>query len=112
MDLTFPPPGYNTNMPLSIKEVKHIAKLARLELTLEEEERFRLQLSDILEYFRKLKQLKTTDDKAYTGALLANSILRPDEIVPSLTTDEILKNTALKENEQFEVPPIFGEQDE
>ncbi len=109
--MTFLPPGYNTNMPLSIKEVRHIARLARLELTPDEEERYRLQLSDILDYFHKLQKLKISDETGYSSPIMPAAI-RPDEIQPGLSTSEVLQNTALQEEDQFKVPSVFGEQDE
>jgi len=48
-------------MPLSLEEVEHIAMLARLELSAEEKNRYRQQLSAILDYIRKLQELDTTD---------------------------------------------------
>ena len=43
-------------MSLSLEEVEHIATLARLRLTDEEKERYRLQLSAVLNYLAKLKE--------------------------------------------------------
>jgi aspartyl-tRNA(Asn)/glutamyl-tRNA(Gln) amidotransferase subunit C len=111
LNLTFLPPGYNTNMPLSIKEVRHIARLARLELTPEEEERYRLQLSDILDYFHKLQQLKISDETVNSSPIMPATV-RPDEIQRGLSTNEVLQNTTLQEENQFKVPSVFGEQDE
>ncbi len=111
-DLDHWPPGYNSNMPLTIKEVKHIAKLARLDLTAEEEERYRLQLSDILDYFLKLQQLKISDDSLSHGSAKSTAGDRPDIIQSGLSIKAVLQNTALQEENQFRVPPIFGEQDE
>ena len=42
---------------ISRKEVQHIAKLARLGITREEEEKFAKELSSILDYFEKLKEV-------------------------------------------------------
>ncbi|MGB9594207.1 MAG: Asp-tRNA(Asn)/Glu-tRNA(Gln) amidotransferase subunit GatC, partial [Anaerolineae bacterium] len=44
-------------MPLSLQQVEHIAELAKLALTDEEKERYRLQLSAILEYADMLQRL-------------------------------------------------------
>jgi len=44
---------------LNVKEIEHIAKLARIELTAQEKEKFGKQLSDVLDYFEKLKEVKT-----------------------------------------------------
>src|SRR5574338_1362313 len=47
-------------MKLTREEVEHIAQLARLELTEEEKDRFREQLSDILAYAERLQALDTS----------------------------------------------------
>ena len=47
-------------MRLTLKEVEHIALLARLELTAEEKERYRQQLSHILEHVAQLQKLDTS----------------------------------------------------
>lgn len=46
---------------LSKDEVKHIAALARIGLTEKEIEKYRQDLSAILDYFKKLEELKTDD---------------------------------------------------
>ena len=48
-------------MPLSLQDVEHIAKLARLELTDEQKTRYRGQLEAILAHVAKLQELDTTD---------------------------------------------------
>lgn len=45
---------------LTDKEIKHIAQLARIKLTEKEEEKFKKELSPILDYVNKLKEIDTT----------------------------------------------------
>jgi aspartyl-tRNA(Asn)/glutamyl-tRNA(Gln) amidotransferase subunit C len=45
---------------LDKKQIQHIANLARLELSEEEEEKYGRQLSDILDYIDKLKEVDTS----------------------------------------------------
>lgn len=99
-------------MPLTLKEVDRIAELARLELTPEEKERYRQQLSAILDHVRKLQELDTKDIPPTSSVLPPHSNLRKDDTKPSLTVDETLGNALNKKRSQFKVPPIFGEQDE
>ena len=94
-------------MPLSQKEVQHIAKLARLELTDDQETRYREQLSAILDYIAKLSELDTTDVPPTAGGGLAQMTLRADEVHPGLSADELLKNAPESEDEQFKIPPVF-----
>ncbi len=94
-------------MTLTRQEVEHIAKLARLELTDEQQELYREQLSDILDYIAKLRTLDTTDVPPTAGGGLTQMTLRADESRPSLPTDELLANAPEVEDDQFRIPPVF-----
>ncbi len=94
-------------MPLSLEEVQHIAKLARLELTSEQKDLYREQLSSILDYIARLRELDTTDVPPTEGGGLTQMRLRIDEVHPSLPTDVLLKNAPDTEENQFKIPPVF-----
>ncbi len=94
-------------MSLTIKEVEHIAKLARLELTDEQKELYRDQLSKILDYIAKLNELDTKDVPPTFSGGLDRMPLRADEVQPSLSTDALLKNAPQLEDDQFKIPPVF-----
>ena len=94
-------------MTLSLAEVEYIAELARLELTPEEKERFRLQLSEILEHVRRLQALDTSDIPPTASVVEIELPLRPDEPQPGLSLQELLRNAPEVMNEQFRVPPVL-----
>jgi len=94
-------------MPLTLKEVEHIANLARLELTDEEKARYREQLSAILDYFAQLRELDTTGIPPTSSVLPPRSVLRDDEPLPGLSLDELLRNASDTEADQFRVPPVL-----
>ena len=94
-------------MPLTLKEVEHIANLARLELTDEEKARYREQLSAILDYFAQLRELDTTGIPPTSSVLPPHSVLRDDEPLPGLSLDELLRNASDTEADQFRVPPVL-----
>lgn len=98
---------YNFNMPLSQKEVQHIAKLARLELTADQETLYREQLSTILDHIAQLRKLDTTDVPPTAGGGLAQMPLRADEVHHSLSPEELLKNAPESDEDQFKIPPVF-----
>ena len=98
---------YNDSMALTTEEVQHIAKLARLELTDEQQARYREQLSAILDYIAKLRTLDTTDVPPTAGGGLTQMALRPDASRPSLPTDTLLANAPDTEAGQFKIPPVF-----
>ena len=94
-------------MALTQQEVEHIAKLARLDLTVEQQELYREQLSAILDYMAKLRTLDTTGVPPTAGGGLTQMELRPDAARPSLTTAKLLENAPETEADQFRIPPVF-----
>jgi aspartyl-tRNA(Asn)/glutamyl-tRNA(Gln) amidotransferase subunit C len=92
---------------LTRQEVEHIAKLARLELSEEEVERYRGQLSAILDYASRLLELDTTGIPPTSSVLPSRSFLRPDETAPGLDINDALRNAPLIEDRQFRVPPVL-----
>jgi len=94
-------------MPLSNEEVRHIAWLARLGLTETEVERFRADLSAILEHFQSLEALDTSNVPAATHASLQHNVLRADIPSPSLSCTEVLANAPESEDCYIRVPPIL-----
>ena len=94
-------------MPLTIDEVEHIAKLARLELTAEQKELYRGQLSHILDYIAKLRELDTSSVPPTAGGGLPPMELRFDRSRPGLSTEALLKNAPEAEDDQFKIPPVF-----
>lgn len=94
-------------MSLTLKEVEHIADLARLELTDEEKARYREQLSAILDYVAQLRELDTTGIPPTSSVLPPRSALREDEPRPGLSLEELLRNAPDVEAGQFRVPPVL-----
>lgn len=94
-------------MILSLAEVEHISNLARLELTPEEKERYREQLSAILEYAVRLQQIDTGDIPPTASVLPPRSVLRPDRVQPGLSPSDVLRNAPMVEQGQFRVPPVL-----
>ncbi len=94
-------------MSLTMQEVEHIAKLARLELTEEQKTRYREQLSAILEYIAKLRELDTSNVPPTAGGGLTQMTLRTDESRPSLPTQVLLKTAPEAEDDQFKIPAVF-----
>jgi len=94
-------------MSLTLAEVEHIARLARLELSGEQKARYREQLSAILDYVAKLQELDTADILPTVGGSVTQMPLRADEARPSLSVDEALANAPGQSGNQFKVPPVF-----
>ncbi len=94
-------------MTLTLEEVDHIANLARLQLTAEEQERYREQLSAILEYFSQLQVLDTADIPPTASVLPVRSVLREDQARPGLSREEFLRNAPAAEAGHIRVPPVL-----
>jgi aspartyl-tRNA(Asn)/glutamyl-tRNA(Gln) amidotransferase subunit C len=94
-------------MSLTLKEVEHIARLARLALSDEEKARYREQLSAILDYAARLQQLDTRDIPPTSSVLPARSVLRPDRARPGLPLPDVLANAPDEQDNQFRVPPVL-----
>jgi aspartyl-tRNA(Asn)/glutamyl-tRNA(Gln) amidotransferase subunit C len=92
-------------MPVEI-DIEHVARLARLELTDEEKARLREQLGVILEAAAKVSEVATDDVPPTAYAIARSNVLRPDEIMPSLTTEEVLSNAPEVEDDRFKVPRV------
>ncbi len=94
-------------MTLTLKEVGHIAGLARLNLTDEEKQRYTQQLSDILEYAARLQALDTGDIPPTSSVPPPRSVLREDEAEAGLPPEVLLRNAPEAQDDQFRVPPVL-----
>lgn len=95
-------------MKLGREEVLRIAILARLGLAEAEVDRFKEQLSHILESFEVLQQVDTTDVPPTTQAITLENVLRSDEAAASLPQDQILANAPRKDGDFFKVRAVLG----
>lgn len=93
-------------MTISIKDVEHVAKLARLALTDDEKRLYAQQLTRIIEHFDALKSIDTEGIEPMAHALPLTNVLREDEVKPGLGRDLLLKNAPDREGQFFRVPKI------
>lgn len=87
-------------------DVKYVAHLARLQLTPEEERKLGGQLSAILEYVTKLREVDVSGLEPMAHAVPLANITRPDVVRPSLPAAEALRNAPAQANGLFTVPKI------
>ncbi len=92
---------------IGMKEVEHVARLARLALSPEEKERMREQLDRILGYIDKLRQLDTEGVEPTSHAVPMVNVLREDELRPCLPPEAMLANAPDRSGEFFRVPRII-----
>jgi len=96
-------------MALSSKEVLKVGTLSRIRLTPEEVEKFSSQLSGILDYVDKLRELDTQGVEPLAHALPIHNVLRPDEPRPGLAPEQALAGAPQADGDFFRVPRVLDE---
>ena len=94
-------------MSVTINEVEHVAKLARLEFDQEEKETFTHQLNEILGYMEKLDSLDTSNVEPLSQVIELSNVFREDEVQPSFPTEEMLANAPMHDEKFFKVPKVI-----
>jgi aspartyl-tRNA(Asn)/glutamyl-tRNA(Gln) amidotransferase subunit C len=92
-------------MAITREDVLHVARLARLQLSEAEVERFQGQLSAILEAVSKVQELDLADVPPTSHPLDVVNVWREDEPRPSLAVEEALANAPDRAGDLFRVPP-------
>lgn len=93
-------------MATSDFNVQYVAHLARLALSPEEEQKLGAQLQNILGYVEKLNELDVTGVEPTAHAVPMVNVTRPDQVRPSLSNADALRNAPAKANGLFLVPKI------
>lgn len=96
-------------MPLSKEQVEHIAKLARLNLTPAEIEKYTHELTVILSYIDQLQAVNTEGVEVQNQFITAENVFREDIPEPSLPRSEALRNAPDRDEEYFHVPKVIGD---
>ena len=91
---------------ITIKDVEHVAKLARLELTEEEKEKFTKQLGDVLKLVDAMNEVDTSNVEPMAHAIDFVNVMREDKVFYEQTKEELMKNAPFEENGFFRVPKI------
>lgn len=89
--------------------VKHVAKLANLPLTNEEEKKFEKQLEETLSYIENLNEIDTKNVKPTSQVTGLENVFREDIVEPSLSQDEALQNSPATEKGFIKVNAILEE---
>ncbi len=94
-------------MEITPELVKHLSRLSRLALTPEEEARLEGELRSIVAFFEKLGELDTQGLPELARPVTITNRLRPDEVRPSLSQEEVLSVAIEQEEGQFKVPRVI-----
>lgn len=88
-------------------DVKHIAKLANLTLSEDEEEKFEKQLEETVEYIEGLSEVDTSGVHPTSQVTGLENVTREDEVIPSISQEEALKNAKSTHKGFFKVKGIL-----
>ena len=91
---------------ISTDDVKHVAKLARLELTEDEINKYSKQLGDILKYVEQMNEIDTTGIEPMPHAIPVYNVMREDVVKYEQTKQELMANAPYEEDGFFRVPKI------
>ncbi|MBS7269949.1 MAG: Asp-tRNA(Asn)/Glu-tRNA(Gln) amidotransferase subunit GatC [Candidatus Freyarchaeota archaeon] len=95
------------NATISKKQVEHVAWLARIELTEEEKQAFTKQLNEVLDYFKKINEIDTSNIEPTYHVINLVNVLREDKVEPSLPKEYALRNASQKEDSFIKAPKII-----
>ncbi|HTY57454.1 MAG TPA: Asp-tRNA(Asn)/Glu-tRNA(Gln) amidotransferase subunit GatC [Bacteroidota bacterium] len=96
-------------MAISIRDVEHVASLARLSFTEEEKRKLAGELNEILRYMEQLNGLATEQVEPLSHVIEPGNVFRNDEVRPGLDRDEALKNAPSKTGKFYRVPRVIGD---
>ena len=96
-------------MAVTLHDVEHIARLARLTLTENEKGALVSELNDILGYMEQLNTLDTTTVEPLSHVIDLPNEFREDVLRPGLTREEALRNAPSSTEEFFKVPKVIAD---
>jgi len=92
------------------KTVQYVAYLVRLGITEEEAAAFSPQLNAIIDYFHLLNEVDTSNVPPASETSNTRSVMREDEVRPSMSREDFLENVPKPEGPFVHVPQVFGEE--
>jgi len=99
-------------MAISIEEVQKIARLARIKLTPEEEQRHAETISVVLDYMEILNEVDTSGIEPTARVTGLSNIYREDVVEECNIKDDLKNIWAEKDGDELKVPAVFNEESE
>ena len=94
-------------MKITVADVEHVARLARLELSEDEKRLFAGQMDAILGYVDKLKELNTDGIMPTSHAVPVENAFRPDQVCQSIGVERALANAPDRVDSFYRVPKVI-----
>ncbi|MBU1178127.1 Asp-tRNA(Asn)/Glu-tRNA(Gln) amidotransferase subunit GatC [Patescibacteria group bacterium] len=92
---------------ISQEEVEHIAQLARIELNEKDKKTFSAQLTEILEYVRKLNEVDTEKAEPTAHATQLQSIMRHDQARSANSSPDLIKAAPANQDKCIKVKAVL-----
>lgn len=99
-------------MAITAAEVKHVAKLAKLEFTDDELQMFAGQMDEIIKMVQQLSEVDTTGVPVTSTVAEAKNVMREDVAVQGTDREELMRNVPQKDRGFVKVPAIINESEE
>lgn len=93
---------------ITLGQVRHVARLARLDLPEEQLTRLGGQLESILEYVQQIGKVDVAGVEPMAHATPLHNVLREDEAQPGLPLEKVLQNAPETDGLFFKVPKVIG----
>lgn len=94
-------------MSVTRDDVRHIASLARLRFTEPEAERMAAEMTRILDYVEKLRELDTDGVPPMAHVLDLHNVFRPDGVAERISREDALRNAPDADGEFVRVPKVI-----
>ena len=94
-------------MPVSRDDVRHVAQLARLDFSEDEEAQMADELSQILDYVDKLDELDTSGVPPMSHVLDVTNVFRPDAVEQRIDRAQALELAPEADDEYVRVPKVI-----
>ncbi len=92
---------------ITLEQVRHVALLARLRLSAQEETSLQADMSSMLGYVEKLNELDTTSVPPTAQVGEPGTPMRDDEVTNHHAPEEMLVNAPARQDNLFKVPKII-----
>lgn len=95
-------------MTISKEEIIHIAKLASLNLSDEEIDKYTKDMQEILEFANTVNNVNTEGVEETIGTKSAYNVFRKDEVKQTISKEELLKNAPSQDEGMFRIPKVIN----
>lgn len=87
--------------------IDYVGILAKLDLSEEEKQKAKVDMSRMLDYFDKLGELDTSDVEPMSHIFPVQNVFREDVVTNGDDSENILKNAPGQKDNMFQVPKTF-----